>query len=233
MAGSLPDGRRRPGVKSPNPDRTAFVRANTTLRVLPHVPQLRLHLADEAHDLWHRTHDDLQAIGLQPPFWAFAWAGGQGLARYVLAHPGLVAGRHVLDFATGSGLVAIAAAKAGAAKVTAVDIDAYCGAAVALNAMANGVSVDFRQADVVGTDEGWDVILAGDVFYDKAFCDHFLPWLRALAGRGAEVLVGDPGRAYLPDGLESLAVSFVPVSLAIEGDDIKRTTVWRFRSPSD
>lgn len=210
-------------------DKTAFILANTALMAPPHVPEIALHLADEAHDLWHRTEEELEAIGLPPPFWAFAWAGGQGLARYILDNPNIVQGRTVLNFATGSGLVAIAAAKAGAAHVTAVDIDPFCGPAVALNAAANGVAVRFSGDDLVGRDEGWDVILAGDVFYDRAFADRLVSWFSALSARGATVLIGDPGRSYLPrERLTSLAVYEVPVTRALEDAEVKRTTVWRF-----
>jgi predicted nicotinamide N-methyase len=208
-------------------DKTAFILANTALMSPPHVPEIILHLADEAHDLWHRTEEELEAIGLPPPFWAFAWAGGQGLARYVLDNPETVRGPKVLDFATGSGLVAIAAAKAGAAHITAADIDPFCEAAVALNAAANGVSVLFLGNDLIGHDEGWDVVLAGDVFYDRAFADRLVPWFVALAARGAKVLVGDPGRSYLPkERLDRLAVYEVPVTRALEDAEVKRTTVW-------
>ncbi|MEQ1952767.1 methyltransferase [Mesorhizobium sp. CN2-181] len=195
----------------------------------PHVPEIALYLADEAHDLWHRTEEELEAIGLPPPFWAFAWAGGQGLARHILDNPNIVQGRTILDFATGSGLVAIAAAKAGAASVTAVDIDPFCGAAIALNAAANGVSVRFSDDDLMGRDESWDIVLAGDVFYDRALTDRIVPWFSALAARGASVLVGDPGRSYLPkDRVQPLAVYQVQVTRALEDAEVKRTTVWRF-----
>jgi predicted nicotinamide N-methyase len=209
-------------------DATAFILANTALITPPHVPEIRLRLADEAHDLWQRTEDELAAIGLPPPFWAFAWAGGQGLARYVLDNPGTVRDRTVLDFATGSGLVAIAAAIAGAKSVAATDSDPFAGTAVALNAAENRVAIGYDGADHVGTEMGWDVVLAGDVFYDRAFADAIVPWLRALAARGATVLVGDPGRAYLPkEGLEALAVYQVPVTRVLEDSEVKRTTVWR------
>ena len=205
-----------------------FILDNTALMAPPHVPEVLLHLADEAHDLWLRTEEELAEIGLPPPFWAFAWAGGQGLARYVLDHPGTVRGKRVLDFASGSGLVAIAAMKAGAAAVIAADIDPFCETAIALNLEANGVEAQFLGTDCVGTDDGWDVVLAGDVFYDKAFADGLLPWFGSLKARGAEILVGDPGRAYLPrTGLQSLAVYQVPVTRVLEDAEVKRTTVWR------
>lgn len=205
-----------------------FILDNTALMAPPHVPEVLLHLADEAHDLWLRTEEELAEIGLPPPFWAFAWAGGQGLARYVLDNPRRVRGKRVLDFASGSGLVAIAAMKAGARQVIAADIDPFCETAVAINLEANGVEAQFLGADCVGTDDGWDVVLAGDVFYDKAFADRLLPWFRSLKARGAEILVGDPGRAYLPKtGLESLAVYQVPVTRVLEDAEVKRTTVWR------
>lgn len=206
-----------------------FIADNTALMAPPHVPEIFLHLADEAHDLWQRTEDELAAIGLPPPFWAFAWAGGQGLARYVLDHPETVRGRKILDFASGSGLVAIAAAMAGASSVVAADIDPFCETAIRLNTKANGVAVEFSGADLIGADAGWDVVLAGDVFYDAGFAHRLVPWLDSLAARGAKILVGDPGRAYLPKaGLEKLAVYEVPVTRALEDSEIKRTTVWRF-----
>lgn len=205
-----------------------FILDNTALMAPPHVPEVLLHLADEAHDLWLRTEEELAEIGLPPPFWAFAWAGGQGLARYVLDDPGVVRGKRVLDFASGSGLVAIAAIKAGAKQVVAADIDPFCETAIAINLEANAAEAQFLGTDCVGTDGGWDVVLAGDVFYDKAFADSLLPWFASLKARGAEILVGDPDRAYLPkSGLESLAVYQVPVTRVLEDAEVKRTTVWR------
>jgi predicted nicotinamide N-methyase len=210
-------------------EHTAFILANTALIAPPHVPEILLHIADEAHDLWHRTEEELEAIGLPPPFWAFAWAGGQGLARYILDNPEAVRAKRVLDFASGSGLVAIAAAKAGAAHVVAADIDPFCGPAVQLNAQANGVTVDFLGRDLIGIDEGWEVVLAGDVFYDRALAFQLTPWFTELRARGAQILVGDPGRAYLPkQRLEERVVYEVPVTRALEDSEVKRTTVWRF-----
>ena len=210
-------------------DPRSFILANTAVLSPPHVPEIRLRLADEAHDLWQKTEDELERIGLPPPFWAFAWAGGQGLARYVLDHPQTVAGKEVLDFATGSGLVAIAAKRAGAASVLAADIDPWASEAVAINAGLNGVAVEFSGADLPGKAVDAEVILAGDVFYDRSFADMLVPWFRKLAGEGRLVLVGDPGRAYLPkDRLEPLAVYQVPVTRALEDAEVKKTTVWRF-----
>lgn len=209
-------------------DPERFILDNTGLFTPPHVPEIALHLADEAHELWLKTEDELEAIGLPPPFWAFAWAGGQGLARHVLDNPHLVAGKTVLDFASGSGLVAIAASMGGARSVLAADIDPWSATAARLNAGANKVEIELTGSDLVGTDDGWDVVLAGDVFYDRAMTDLILPWFRNLARRGALLLIGDPGRAYCPrDGMELLATYQVAVTRALEDSEIKRTSVFR------
>ena len=198
---------------------------------MPLAPDLRLHLADEAVPLWRKTEEQLGAIGLPPPFWAFAWAGGQALARYLADHPDIVAGRRVLDFASGSGLVAIAAAKAGAARVEASEIDGFALAAIALNAAVNEVEIVARAGDLVGQDEGWDVALAGDVSYERDMAGAVAEWLEGLSRRGAEVLVGDPGRAYLArERLEPVAEYSVPVTRELEDCEIKRTTVYRFKA---
>ena len=207
-----------------------FIVGNTAVLPVPHVPEIRLRMADEAHDLWLRTQEELEATGLPPPFWAFAWAGGQALARYVLDHRAVVEGRSVLDFAAGSGLVAIAAAKAGAAGVEAIDIDLFAGAAIRLNAELNGVRLGIRIENVVGAPAAAEVILAGDVFFDREMAGAIAPWFDRLAAEGRTVLVGDPGRAYLPKHrLERLATCEVPVTRALEDDEIKRSTVWRWR----
>jgi predicted nicotinamide N-methyase len=212
-------------------DPAAFISAHTRLLSVPHAPEIRLHLADEATALWQKTEDELGQIGLPPPFWAFAWAGGQALARYLLDHPALVAGKRVLDFASGSGLVAVAAAKAGATSVAACDIDAFAVAASRLNAAENGVSIDARCADVVDTDEGWDAIVAGDICYERDMAARAVAWLERLHDRGALVLIGDPGRSYLPrETLEPLATYQVPVTRTLEDAEIKTTHVWRFRT---
>jgi len=215
-------------------DPEVFIRENTGVLCPPHVPEVRLRLASEAHDLWLKTEEELEEIGLPPPFWAFAWAGGQGLARHVLDHPDIVAGKTVLDFASGSGLVGIAALMAGASAVLAADIDPWSGTAIRLNAGLNGVALGHTGEDMLGRDEGWDVVLAGDVFYDRAFADAIVPWFSALAARGATVLVGDPGRAYCPrERMEALATYQVPVTRALEDSEVKKTTVWRFTSAAE
>ncbi len=211
-------------------DSRDFVIANTRLLVPPLVPELRLRLADEAVPIWKKTEEELGELGLPPPFWAFAWAGGQALARYVLDNPDLVRGRRVLDFASGSGLVAIAAALAGAAAVEASDIDAFAIAAIEANAVENRVAVVARHEDLTGADEGWDVALAGDVSYEKTMAEAATDWLASLARRGATVLIGDPRRTYLAlDRLESVAEYGVPVTRDLEDSEIKRTGVFRFR----
>ncbi|OCJ03079.1 nicotinamide N-methyase [Rhizobium sp. AC44/96] len=210
-------------------DPAIFIRGNTSPMAPPHVPEIRLHLATEAHELWLKTEEELAEIGLPPPFWAFAWAGGQGLARYVLDHPSIVSGKRVVDFASGSGLVAIAAKMAGADKVLAADIDPWTATAVALNAELNNVEVDFTNADLIGSAIEADVLLAGDVFYDRDFAGALVPWFERLASDGVSVVVGDPGRAYLPKNrLEACAVYEVPVTRALEDSEVKKTTVWRF-----
>ena len=207
-----------------------FVLANTRLIAPPLTPEIRLMLADEAVPIWKKTEEELGAMGLPPPFWAFAWAGGQALARYVLDNPALVSGRRALDFASGSGLVAIAAAKAGAAEVQACDIDAFAIAAIQANAAENGVSIASRLENLIGADEGWEIVLAGDIAYEKDLAERATAWLARLAHRGAIVLIGDPRRTYLPlDRLECVIEYSVPVTRELEDSEIKRTGVFRFR----
>jgi predicted nicotinamide N-methyase len=217
----------------------AFILANTAVVRPPHVPEIALRLASEAHELWQKTEEELAELGLPPPFWAFAWAGGQGLARYLIDRPETVAGRSVVDFASGSGLVAIAALTAGAASVTAADIDPFAAAALRLNLALNveaGVlsgTIGFRGNDLVGRPVEADLVLAGDVFYDRDMARAVTPWFDALDQGGVAVLVGDPGRAYLPrERLEQLAEYEVPVSRALEDQEVKRVAVWRWRVPS-
>jgi predicted nicotinamide N-methyase len=211
-------------------DQTDFVRANTAMGAPALVPEIRLHLASELTPLWHATEASLARDQLPPPYWAFAWAGGQALARHLLDHPALVRGRSVLDFGAGSGLVAIAAAKAGA-RVTAAEIDPFAAAAIALNAALNDVEIAIERSDVIGREAApWQIVLAGDMCYERPLAERLTQWLRALAGRGVMVLLGDPGRAYLPaDGLERLACYDVPTPLELEDRTTREGVVWRLR----
>jgi predicted nicotinamide N-methyase len=213
----------------PSPKRD-FILANTRLLSPPLTPEIKLRLADEAVPIWQKTEDELGAMGLPPPFWAFAWAGGQALARYSLDNPRLLQGKRVLDFASGSGLIAIAAAKAGAAEVEGSDIDAFAVAAIEINAAENGVAVAPRLETLIGVDEGWDVVLAGDIAYEKDFAGAAIDWLASLTRRGAKVLIGDPRRSYLPlDRLDCMIEYSVPVTRELEDSEIKRTGVFCFR----
>ncbi len=210
-------------------DPAAFVRAHTRLAAVPLVPEIRLHLADEPFGIWADTEQELDTGGLPPPFWAFAWAGGQALARYLLDHPDLIRGRGVLDMAAGSGLVAIAAARAGAGPVAASEIDALAVAAIGLNARANDVAVTAALADVTAGDvPAAEVVLAGDVCYERSMTGQIVAFLSRASGAGRDVLIGDPDRAYLPRArLEPLASYDVPVPRTLEDADVKRATVWR------
>lgn len=217
----------------PPDDPEGFIRANTRLLPVPHAPEIRLYVADEATALWEKTEEELEAIGLPPPFWAFAWAGGQALARYILDNPALAAGARVIDFASGSGLVAIAAARAGARHITASDLDPFAMAAIRINAAANDVAglIEPVSDNLLGTEPAVDLVLAADVFYERDLAEAVTAWLVGLQARGTEVLIGDPGRTYLPrDRLDCLATYAVPVSRALEDAEIKRSHVWRLRA---
>ena len=188
-----------------------------------------MYLASNALELWEQTEQDAAQGQQPPPFWAFPWAGGQALARYLLDQPGSVRGRTVLDLAAGSGLVALAAARAGAAAVTASETDPLAVAAIGLNYAVNGVQLRATVGDVLdgGAPEA-DVVLAGDAFYERAMAERLVPFLERARKSGALVLVGDPGRAYLPrDRFEQVATYQVPVSRLLEDADVKLTTVWR------
>jgi predicted nicotinamide N-methyase len=209
-----------------------FIRANTGVTAPPLVPEIRLHLAHEAVPVWQKTEEELGEIGLPPPFWAFAWAGGQALARHVLDHPQLVRGRSVIDLASGSGLVAIAAIKAGAAFVLAADIDGFAAAAAGLNAELNGVGLEITGDDLLAAPPpSCDVVLVGDLFYEMALAGRVLSWLRQAEAAGSQVLIGDPGRSYLPqDELVKLAEYNVPVTRDLEDSEIKQSAVWALRN---
>ena len=211
-------------------DIPAFIRKETRILAVPNAPEIKLHLADDAVSLWQLTEEQLEEIGLAPPFWAFAWAGGQALARYVLDNPEIVRGKSVLDVASGSGLVAIAAMKAGARKAIAADIDAFAFEAALLNAELNGVKLEAFCGDALALKSDAEIILVGDLFYDRDIAARLLAWLEEKRAQGIESLIGDPGRTYLPkDKLEQLAAYEVPVSRALEDAEIKRAAVWRLR----
>ena len=209
-------------------DPAIFIRRNTAITAPPLVPEIRLHLATEITPIWQATEETLARSALPPPFWAFAWAGGQALARYLLDHPEAVAGRSVLDFGAGSGLVAIAAAKAGAASVLAAEIDHFAAAAIAANAALNEVAIAVTTADVLDTcDPRWEVVTAGDVCYERPMAERVTAWLRVLAARGSLIPLGDPGRAYLPRyGMQERARYLVPTSRELEDRDSRDGVVW-------
>ena len=216
---------------TPHPDHQAFIRKNTKLTNSLLLPEIHLYLASECVPLWHKTEAELGAMGLPPPFWAFAWAGGQALARYVMDHPALVCARRVLDLASGSGLAAIAAAKAGGVPVVASEIDAFGQAAIALNADCNHVYVEILGQDLLDHPTPlaprYDVILVGDLFYEQETAQRALAFLERHAKLGTKVLVGDPGRTYLPtDRLAKQCEYTVPVTRDLEDQSIKRTAVF-------
>ena len=210
-----------------------FILANTRLLSPPLVPEIRLHLAEESLPIWQKTEDELGAMNVPPPYWAFAWAGGQAVARYLLDEAGLVAGRRVLDLGAGSGLTAIAAIIAGASEVLAADIDAIAGVAVGLNAAANGVQVGFTADDLLAEPalpgKGFfDTIIVGDMFYERQLADHVLAFIEAAVVRGSVIVIGDPQRSYFPrDRFGRIAEYQVPVTRELEDSEIKRTAVWR------
>ncbi|MDB5420174.1 MAG: ribosomal methyltransferase [Brevundimonas sp.] len=209
-------------------DPAAFILANTRLQAVPHTPEISLWLADEITPIWRMTEEELGEIGLPPPFWAFAWSGGQGLARWLLDNPSEVRGRTVIDFATGSGLVGIAAMKAGAVSVLGADIDPFCEAAVSLNTQANGVAMSFTDHNLLdAAPPEVDVICAGDVCYEKPMTERVLAWLAQARAKGTRVLIGDPHRTYFPrEGLEFLAEYQVQTTRELEDFAIKRSSVW-------
>jgi len=206
----------------------AFIRANTAIGTPPLVPEIKLHLASEVTPLWHATEATLEKSQLPPPYWAFAWPGGQALARHLLDHPALVAGKAVLDIGAGSGVVAIAARRAGAVRVTAAEIDAFAIAAIGLNAALNEVAIETESRDLIGDMSDWDTILVGDMCYERPLAERLTAWLRTLAAQGATVLMGDPGRTYLPkDGLTEIARYSVPTSLDLEDRTVRETLIWQ------
>jgi predicted nicotinamide N-methyase len=207
-----------------------FVRENTVPAQAPLVPEITLHLASEVTPLWHATEETMAQNGLPPPYWAFAWPGGQTFARLLLDRPELARGRKVLDFASGCGIAAIAAAKSGAARIIATEIDSFAVAALNLNAALNAVTFEIMEGDVLAEPPAaWDLILAGDVCYERPMAERMLAWLDKAVANGAEVLIADPGRAYLPkSGLVEIARHDVPTSLDLENRKIMTTVIYRY-----
>lgn len=210
-------------------DPRVFIPQNTVVTSASLIPEIKLHLATEVVPLWQATEATLEATGLPPPYWAFAWPGGQAIARHVLDTPRLVAGRRVLDLAAGCGIAAIAAAKSGARTVSASEIDRFALAAIDLNARLNGVVVTALDRDVLDEAPGdWDTVLAGDLCYERPMADRVAGWIKSQARAGVTVLMGDPGRAYKPaDGLAEVARYVVPTSRDLEDRDTRETIVWR------
>lgn len=208
-------------------DPAVFVLANTKIDSPPLLPEIKLRLASQVTPLWEATEATLEREGLPPPYWAFAWVGGQAVSRYLLDHPAAVRGLRVLDFAAGSGVASVAAGLAGAAFVEAAEIDAFAGAAITLNAQANGVAVSVALDDLVGQPSRWDVVLAGDVCYERPMAARVFAWLLDLRKSGARILLGDPGRNYLPQsGLRELARYDVPTTKDIEDKDMRTAVVY-------
>jgi predicted nicotinamide N-methyase len=210
-------------------DPTEFILGNTAIAAPPLVPEIRLYLASEITPIWRATEETLARGAVPPPYWAFAWPGGQGLARYIIDHPETVAGREVLDIGSGSGIVAIAAAKAGASRVVAAEIDPFAVAAIALNAALNEVTVTVETRDLLDrAAAGWDVALAGDICYEEPMSSRAMALLRRIAARGRVSLLGDPGRSYLPkEGLVERARYQVSTSREIEDRDEREGVVWQ------
>lgn len=209
--------------------RRDFIVANTKLMPVPLVPEVNLHLAHEAVPLWQKTEEELGEMGLPPPFWAFAWAGGQALARYVLDNPHVVRGKTVIDLASGSGLVGTAAMRAGARSVLAADIDHFAVEAIRLNAQSNAVAIAATADDLLQVSAPVaGVVLVGDLFYERHLAERLLSWLQSARANGTDVLIGDPGRSYLPREKLVAAASYqVPVTRDLEDAEIKNTSVWR------
>jgi predicted nicotinamide N-methyase len=209
------------------PDPLAFIRAHTVPASPPACPEIKMWSATEITPIWEATEAWLHTNGVPPPYWAFCWAGGQALTRWVLDNPAEVAGLRVLDFAAGSGVTAIAAALRGAARVEAAEIDPMACAAIVLNAQLNGAAVEVIGDDLVGAPCRWDLVVAGDVCYEAPMTAHIWPWLKRLAAEGARVVMADPGRAYLPrTGLRRLADYSVETSLELEDRTRREVSIY-------
>jgi predicted nicotinamide N-methyase len=211
-------------------DYTHFIKANTRILTPPLVPEIRLQLAEESVPIWQNTEEELGKVNIPPPYWAFAWAGGQALARYILDHPEIFAGRRVLDLGSGSGITAIAAAKVGAQHVLAADIDEVALAAILVNAAENVVQIETTAKDLLRCPfTGFDIIVVGDLFYERQLADRVSAFLDEARTRGALIFIGDPQRSYFPrNRFECAAEYHVPVTRELEDCEIKRTAVWRY-----
>jgi len=213
----------------------SFIQANTRLLSPPLVPEIKLHLAEESLPIWRKTEEELGEMNIPPPYWAFAWAGGQAIARHLLDAPVLVAGANVLDLGAGSGLQAIAALKAGARTVLAADIDKVALHACALNSAVNGCRLDTTAENLLAgrPDPSFTVILVGDLFYERELAEQVLSFVSSAAEHGARVLIGDPGRSYFPrNRFKKLAEYRVPVTRELEDAEIKNTAVWELSASS-
>ena len=215
-------------------DLIEIIQTHTVTGRAPLVPELTVHLATHITPLWEATENILMETDMPPPFWAFTWPGGQALARYILDHPEMVAGKHILDFGAGNGIQAIAAMTAGAASALANDIDPVSLLATRLNAHLNGVKIDTENANLVGKiDPHWDIVIAGDVCYEQHPSDAITKWLRRIAATGIPVLMADPGRSFAPTtGFEELESYEVPVEKALEDKTVMETGVWRMSAGS-
>jgi predicted nicotinamide N-methyase len=211
-------------------DFTHFIKTNTRILSPPLVPEIRLHLAEESVPIWQKTEEELGEMNIPPPYWAFAWAGGQALARFILDHPQDFAGRRVLDLGSGSGLTAIAAAKAGAQRVLAADIDEVALAAITINAAENAVVIETTAKDLLSAPQaGFDIVLVGDLYYERQLADRVSAFIDEARVRGEQIFIGDPQRSYFPrDRYERAAEYQVPVTRELEDSEIKRTAVWRY-----
>jgi predicted nicotinamide N-methyase len=215
-------------------DPADFIRAQTQIQSPPLLPELKMHLATEVTPLWQQTEETLQQKNLPPPFWAFAWPGGQGAARYILDHPELVRGKQVVDVAAGGGGIALAAMKAGAKAALAFDVDPLALAAIKLNANINGLHVETcEKIDLTRPYVKADLLVAGDICYQQAMSTTLLRWLRLCVEGGFTVILSDPGRAYVPEnGLIQLADYTVPTSRDLEDREVRTVTVWRLERES-
>jgi len=224
---SVPD---TPDAPEALADPRGYVAGNSVLQSAPLVPEISLHLADERAPLWTKTQRDLWDDGIVLPYWAFAWAGGQALARLLLDEPERVRGKRVLDFASGSAISGIAAAMSGAEHVLAADIDPLAAVAATMNADANNVTLDTSTDDLVGTSlAAFDVIIAGDICYEQSVAEQVRDWFRAEATQGREVLIGDPGRTFLPrQDVEPVIGYGVKSSRDLDDTDVRNARVWRF-----